>query len=283
MAAVALIAVIVAGSFAYAAKTGASVVIKQNGHVKVMNARVTGISGNTFSASATWGSLIMNWTVNTNDNSNFILNQGSKGSLAQIEVGHMVAFEGTLDGTASTPTVIARMVRDYSVRKVHINSWGVITSLDTAGKKFVATFSEKDKGELTINVADSTKIMKGTRAISISDLNIGDQVQVVGVWDKETKTVNAEKIEVRVQVRHIFEGGKLKTLPGSTTPPASMGVTFGKIDYTITIAVDTAILKNDWTKASLSDFKMGNHIRVSGVADGSTIHATTVRNVSIKK
>ena len=60
-----------------------------------------------------------------------------------------------------------------------------------------------------------------------------------------------------------------------------MAVTFRNIDYTVNLDVDTAVLNKNWGSASQSGFKVGDHIRVYGVADGTTIEATVVRNMNL--
>ncbi len=257
--------------------------IDQNGNMVVRGAEVTSVASSTIGAVTRWGAWNINWTVLTDSSTRFISRTGSLGSIAEIQVGHTINFDGKLVTGASQPTVQAKVVRNLSVRKLHIAPFGVIASIDRAAKKFVLKTGRPERDNITVQVLDTTTITKQGATTTFATLKIGDKVTAVGLWDETTNTLQAKQIKIQVTDQTTFQAGRLKTLTATTTPPTSIVVTFGRFDYTVNIAQDTSVLDRNWARASLANFRVGDHIRVFGAADGTTIDATVVRNVDLPR
>ena len=251
------------------------------GKVLVRGAKVTNIATSTITAVTSWGAASITWIVNIDNSTGIIRRNGGSGSLSEIAKDHIVSFEGQLVTAASQMTVNARVVRDWSVQKAEINPFGVVMSIDSTAKSFVLKTEKREYGDLMVATSENTEFLKLKATTTFSALKAGDKVTVNGLWDRAVNTLQAKRVKIQIEDRRVFEGGQLKSV-ASVTPPTSIVVTFGKFDYTVNVAVDTSVLNEKWLRASLADFKTGNNIRVYGVADGTTIDATVVRNTSLK-
>ncbi|OGZ47745.1 MAG: hypothetical protein A3J55_03770 [Candidatus Ryanbacteria bacterium RIFCSPHIGHO2_02_FULL_45_17b] len=258
-----------------------SLMINENGKVSLQGAKVVSIDGSTINATISWGgSASFAGVIKTDASTEFLRRSGGKTSLSEIMPGHYINVEGMLDTSASKPTVVAKVVRDWSVVKTEINPFGVISSVDAVAKTFV--LKTQERGDIKVSTNEKTVFTKGNAASTFSALKVRDLLSVNGLWEQSTNTLQANHVKVRVQDRRVFEGGRLKTPYTGSGTPATIIVTFGKIDYTVNISSDTSVLNSKWAKVNLSDFKAGDHVRVYGAADGTTIDATVVRDVSLR-
>jgi len=254
--------------------------INHEGRVLVRGAVVTSTATSSINATLSWpNGAKIDWVINTSG-SELVNNSGHKATASEIQNGHVISFNGELTGASGAALAVkARVVRNWSVQKQNINPFGVIQSINSAAKSFV--FKTDKQGSPTVSVSDATVITKGKATTTFATLKVGDLAHVRGLWDRTANTVRADQIKIFVENRQTFENGRLKTLPGASKP-TSMVVTFRNIDYTVNLDVDTAVVNKNWGNANLSAFKAGEHIRVYGVADGTTIEATVVRNMSVK-
>lgn len=256
--------------------------IKDNGRVLVRGAKVTSIATSTINAALTWeGGASISWIVTTDGSTEYMRYHGGKGLFSEFAAGHTISFSGWLV-PASTLTVRADTVKNWSIEKEKINPFGIIQSIDSSAKSFIVKTDEKKLGTITVLTSDATAIFRGKAMTTFAALKVGDRVRATGIWDRVANTLQAEEIKVHVEDRRVFEGGRLKTLPG-TSKPTSMIVTFNKVDYTVNMGADTAVVNKRWESAALADFKLDDHIRVYGVADGITIDATVVRNTDLPR
>lgn len=255
------------------------------GRVLVRGAVVTAVAStstpSTITVTTTKDSMNFTWIVQTDGSTEFIRQQGSRGSIAEVAVGHIISFEGTLVA-ASQLTVKARVIRNWSVRKTESNQFGQVLSVSSAAKSFVLKADERERGNITVLTSDATKFMKGEKATTtFATLKAGDLVQIHGIWDRNANTIQASMVKIRTEPRRVFEGGILKTT-SSSTPPTSIVVTFGRFDYVVNIDTDTAVLNQNWAPVPLSSFMVGHHIRVYGAADGTIIDASVVRDMDLR-
>lgn len=255
---------------------GPSINVQENGHVLVRGAKVTGISGDTITASLNWGVLTGSMQVKTDSSTHFVQRNGGNGSLASIEVGHSISFQGTLDTTSTAPRVHASVVRNWSLQKIHISPFGIIQSINSSAKTFV--LKTQDRGTPTVNVLSTTKILKTKATSSFDALAVGMRVGVKGVWDRTANTIDAEQIKIHMEDQKVLPNGKVKAI--ATSSASSFTAEFGGKDYKVNIAVDTAVINKMWIKIPLTSFQVGDRIRVYGVVDGDEIDATVVRNIS---
>lgn len=253
--------------------------INHSGHILVRGAVVTSMASSTINASLTWpNGAKVDWVINVPE-SEFVNRLDRDAKFSEIQNGHVISFSGELTGGSSSGLAVkAKVVKNWSVQKVKINPFGIIQSINSAAKSFVVQTEER--GSPTVFVSGATEIIKNKATATFEALRVGDRAHVKGLWDRAANTIQAERIKVFVENRRVFENGRLKSLAGTSRPTTAV-VTFKGIDYTINLDVDTAVIKKNWAPVNLSDFEVGDHLRVYGVPDGTTIEATVVRNMNL--
>ncbi len=254
--------------------------LNDNGTVLVRGAKVTAVSGSTINASTTFGSTSLAWVINTDSNTRFARKFGGVSAVSEVSVGDLISVTGSLDMTAATLTVKASTLKDWSIQKQNAAVSGTVASIDASAKTFVVTASEK--GNITVSVSDGTVFLKNdTASATFADLSVGSRVKVSGVLDLNTHVIAANKVMIlMVSEKTTFEG-TLKAVSG-TTLPATLTITVGGVDYTVNVASDTSILSSLWGRSSLTNFRVGDNIRVYGSVNGTTINATVIRDTSIR-
>lgn len=256
--------------------------INHEGRVMARGAVVTSTATSTINATLSWpNGAKIDWVINTQDSPEFVNRLGQRSMFSEFQVGNIISFNGELTGASGAALAVkGRVVKNWSVQKQMINPFGVIQSINSAAKSFV--FKTEERGSPTVFVSDLTVITKQKATTTFASLKVGDLAHVKGIWDRVANTIKADLIKIFVENRQTFGNGRLKTLLG-TAKPTSMVVTFRNIDYTVNLDVDTAVLNKNWGSANLSGFKVGDHIRVYGAADGTTIEATVVRNMNLPR
>lgn len=254
--------------------------LNDNGVILARGAKVVSVSApDTINAALSWGKANINFVVKTDASTKFILRQDGRASFSDIAPGNFITFEGSLINTESALTVKAKIVKNLSILKLSMNLSGTIKNINQEAKTFV--LDAKNKGDVTVIVSDSTEIKKKNSVIKFSDLKTGDIVSVNGLFNSDEKKLQAKKITVSFSNRTVFQNAVLKSLAGTELPTSAI-VRFGKFDYTVNLAADTAVVNSKFLKAKLSDFKAGDHLRIYGLADGRTIAATIIMDLNLK-
>lgn len=256
------------------------ITINSNGYVEVRNAQVVSTASSTVTAASAWGSAKITWKLVTDSKTEIRNQYGVDERLSEVLVGHLISFKGHLDQTVLDLTVKTTWIRDWSVTIKERNANGRVLSIDSGAKKFVVKTDENNN--VNVTVSDATKFLKENASTTFSALKLADAVLVRGIGDTATNTIAASLVRIYQTDRKIWEDGRVKALPVASTTPTSMVVTFQRFDWTVNIAVDTAVINSNWLKIPLSTIKIGDHIRVYGAADVGKIDATVVRDVSVK-
>ena len=199
-----------------------SLTINEHGRVSLQGAKVVSVDGSTINATISWGgSASFAGVIKTDGSTEFLRRSGGKTSLSEIMPGHYINVEGMLDTSASKPTVVAKVVRDWSVVKTEINPFGVVSSIDAVAKTFVLRTEER--GDVKVSTNEKTIFTKANITSTFSTLKVGDMLSVNGLWEQSTNTLQANHVKIRVQNRRVFGGGRLKTpYTSSTTPPLGL-------------------------------------------------------------
>jgi hypothetical protein len=253
--------------------------ITDGGKVLVRGAKVTAISGSTITANTAWGSANVSWNVNTDSNTKYIRRYDGASMFSEIAVGDFISFQGTLvSGTASPMTVTAKTIKDWSIQKKNATFDGTVSSV--SGTTFV--IATKKNGNITVNTSSSTQIMKNSSTGAFADITVGRTVAVTGLYNNLTNVLESSKVIVRIeQPKAMTKEGTLKSIAG-TTAPTTFVLTIDNTDYTVKVASNTSVLTNNWLNASLTNFVVGNKVRVYGVVNtDNTIEATVVRNTNL--
>ncbi|HRH31519.1 MAG TPA: DUF5666 domain-containing protein [Candidatus Paceibacterota bacterium] len=255
--------------------------ITDSGKVLVRGAKVASVSGSTITATTTWGSVAMNWTVTTDSNTKLLRRYGGSSAMTEIAVGDFISFQGNLvTGTASPMTVLAKTIKDWSVQKKNATFEGTVSSI--SGTTFV--LATKKDGNITVSTVAGTQYMKNGSTGAFADIAVNGKVAVTGLYNNLTHTLEASKVSVKttvVQPQAMTKEGKLVSIAG-TTAPTSFVIKSGDTNYTVRVSASTSILKNNWLTASLANFVVDNTVRVYGVVNAdNTIDATVVRNTNL--
>lgn len=261
--------------------------INDNGKTLVRGAKVTAVSGSVITATTTFGTNVMTWTVNTTSNTQFVRKFGGVSSTAEIQVGDFLSFSGMLSTTATGLTVDATIVKDWSIQARNDSFKGTISSIDATTLSFV--LASENRGNITVKTATTTQIKKGNLVITFADLHVGDKIDKTdGLYNNLTLTLTANSVKVKAdqsqgngnQNSQVFEG-TLQSLSATTTP-TTLALMVGGTSYTVNIPTGISILNKNWLITSLTTFQVGDTVRVYGALQSGTtiIDASVVRDAS---
>ena len=93
--------------------------IATTGMTYIQGAEVVSITGPTIVVSTIWNTLILQWTIHTNESyygtrhfgTNFFNRKGERVSLLDIHVGDSITISGDLEANMTTPTIMANTIR----------------------------------------------------------------------------------------------------------------------------------------------------------------------------
>lgn len=130
---------------------------------------------------------------------------------------------------------------------------------------------------------------KNGRSSGLTDVTVGDTVSFRGTLAAASNlAVNATVVknwskDKQVIQKHTFEGSVQSV--ASSSVPTSFVLKSGNTNYTVNVAQNTLVLRNNWTLLGLGSIKVGDTVRVYGSVqtnNTSVIDALVVRDVSIK-
>src|SRR3989344_1367036 len=197
-------------------------------------------------------------------------------------------------GAASdSGNIKAKVLKNHSIYLT--NTRGVVGNIKSIyPEKKIFFFSWKNK-DYNVKVDANTKIIiPGIKAkAALAYLKVGDRVQGRAVYNSLTQTYLAKMIVAsrRGSVNLLKKTAKMVNKTGtiskieSTTLPATIEATKGGITYKINITDTTVIVRKHFGKSDLSEFKVGDKIRVIGkfiTLDKTEINAQVLKNDSLK-
>lgn len=255
--------------------------INDNGSVLVRGAKVTAISGSLISASTTFGTSSIAWTIDGSAVSKVTRRYGGNGTVADIQVGDYLGFNGSLTSTTTGFAVKATSLKDWSIRVRNSSFSGTISSVTNTS--FVLTTN--DNKAVTINTDANTKITRGDMTVAFNALVVGTKVvKTEGLYNNTANTLAAKTIRLYADPllsKRTFEGTLTGTV-SATLPATFTFVSEGKT-YTVNVPTGISILNKHWMQVPLSTFQTNDTIRVYGIVQASNtsvIDATVVRNAT---
>lgn len=255
--------------------------INDNGSVLVRGAKVTAISGSIISASTTFGTSTIAWTIDASSISKVIRRYGGNGTIADVQIGDYISFNGALTTTASGFSVKATSLKDWSIQVKNSSFSGTISSI--TGTSFVLTTAENKT--ITVNTDANTKITRGDTTVAFSALVVGDKIsKTEGLYNNTANTLAAKSIRLYndpLLAKRTFEGN-LTSVVGAL-PPTTFTFESESKTYTVNVPAGISILSKNWMQIPLSSFQTNDTIRVYGMiqaANTSMIDATVVRNAT---
>jgi hypothetical protein len=171
--------------------------INDNGKVLVRGAEITAISGTTITAKNMFGSYAMIWTVRTDTDTKFVRKHGGASVVSELSVGDFMSFSGAFDTTATTPTVNASLIKDWSIQKLDQVLTGEVKSVNTGALSFV--LNTEKKGDVSVLTNTSTTFTNGTTTGNLANVVVGVKAKVRGVWNSTTNILTATSVKVLVE------------------------------------------------------------------------------------
>ena len=196
-------------------------------------------------------------------------------------------------GAASdSGNIKAKVLKNHSIYLTNTKGvFGNIKSIDDANNAFVFTWKDKD---YNAKVDANTKIIiPGIKAkAKLADLKVGDRAQGRAVYSSLTQTYLAKHIVVarrgavdllKKAAKTVNKTGTISKIEGTVLPAVLKATKDGKI-YKINVTSKTVITRKHFGKSDLSEFKVGDKIRVIGKynANTMTITALVLKNDSLK-
>jgi hypothetical protein len=259
--------------------------ITKDGKVKIEGVKVMQLAGQTIFTRLYWGDAFVRLTVKTGNNTVFYRATGEKTQLSEIAIDDILNLEGELEPGGSALIVIPTIVRNVSVEKEQLTLSGKVTSVDVGSGRF--SMNSKSKGAVIVAVGTTTEFIKGSRAIDLSRIKVGDTIkQTSGDFDYKTKTLNARAVNVFVDMNTFkpktFEG-VISSIAGNTLP-TSLSIKISGQIYTVYLNNNSSVLNKEKKATTLSRFEEGDKVRLYGAireADELLIDAEVIRNMDL--
>lgn len=177
------------------AKIGVS--IGNDGGVLVRGAKVTGVSSSTITADTSWGSSVLGWIVETDNDTEFIAPKEEHSGVANIAVGDVVSFSGKLDTEHAGFAVDADVVKDWTNAHIATKISGIVTAINSTVGSFTV-----QSGDSTTTVQTSSSTDFGGVITSFADLVLNAKVKITGFFDATSSVFTAEEVEVKTELRN---------------------------------------------------------------------------------
>jgi len=155
--------------------------------VLIKAAKITSIGSNLLNISIFGYS----YKIDISTNAKVLRQTWGVSSIDEFSVGDVVNVWGYLD-SGDNYLIHAQTIRDLSIQKMHGVFKGTIDSINSTDKTFV--LKTEERGNQTVIVSDSTKIIGGITTGSFPDLQVSLPVVVRGVWNKTLSKIQAEVI-----------------------------------------------------------------------------------------
>jgi len=212
-----------------------------------------------------------------------------KSNLTEFALGDDVEIWGK---PIDSGNIQAKILKNHSIYLTNTKGvFGNIKSIDADNNTLVFNWKNKD---YNVKVdADTKIIIPGIKAkAKLADLKVGDRAQGRAVYNSLAQTYLAKHIVVirrdgvdllKKAAKTVNKTGVLSKIEGAVLPAVLEMTKDGKV-YKINITSKTVITRKHFGKSDLSEFKVGDKIRVIGKynADTMTITALVLKNDSLK-
>jgi len=236
-------------------------------HLNSWTGTVSSVSGNMFTLAANNGATYTVDASAAKTHRRF----GAMMQVADIQAGDSVVVKGTADGS----TIKAAVIRDTSLQAKNGVFSGKVTAV--SGSSF--TVQTGSRGSQTVNTDSSTVFKKNGQAATISDVMVGSQVRVTGVWDKTNNNISAKFVNVVVRMARINISASLSSVDTSAN---TLSVTASN-NTTYTIDLSKAKIVNKLGgKIALSDLVVSDNLKIRGShqVSSTSIMAMSIRDMS---
>lgn len=174
------------------AKIGVS--INSDGGVLVRGAEVTDVSSSTITAHTSWGSAVLDWIVETDNDTEFVAVKEKDGGSADIAVGDIVSFSGKLDTEHAGFAVNADVVKDWTNSHIATKINGIVTAINSTVGSFTV-----QSGDSTTTVQTSSSTEFDGAISSFADLVLNAKVKITGFFNATNSVFTAEEVEAKTE------------------------------------------------------------------------------------
>lgn len=269
----------------YLVSAGTTVSIDADGKTTVAGLKVVQIAGPTLFTRMTWGDAYVRLTVKAGEKTEILRGTGEKTTVSEIVVGDVLNIDGVLESGGNTMTLIPKKIIDISIQKNQAVMSGTVTNVNISDNKVY--FLTKKNEVVTMLASSTILVQKGSRLIAPTSIVAGDKLtEVVGEYDRSTKTIVANKVTVYLD-KSLYKAkqfkAKLVSIPTAENT-AQMNVKIAGSTYKVQLSNDTKILNSLGKPTTFNRFDVGDDLVVSGArqeSDDLIINATSVKNISL--
>lgn len=193
--------------------------------------------------------------------------------LSDIKVGDHVSVEARVNADKSLTALRIEVGNDQGDGNNHnsVELTGVIASISTGSINVTAGGKS-----VVVNISTTTVLRHGSTTLSISDLKVGNQVEVQGALNTDGSIA-----ATLIQVEDTGNAGHPETVEfdGTVTAVSATSLTVKAEGTSVTVALtSTTTVTNGDHAGSISDLKVGQRVEVKAnrLADNSLV-ATQVR------
>lgn len=169
--------------------------INERGKVEMQKGEVTSVDS--LAGSFRVRIWTMEWTVLTGGETRILARDGRTITLADMRAGDRVKVKGNIK-IGALMTMTARQVVDGSAMQFKREATGTIVAADLLARTFVLELRSGHR--MTVAVTDATRIEDEEGddfgISTFADLNVGDKVEVKGIFSERTNILTATKIEL---------------------------------------------------------------------------------------
>ena len=244
--------------------------IKTDGTMAVRSAKVDQVLSTTLFLTTKWGAMALRWTMKTDASTKVVKRYGGNALVSDIRIGDYLDVDGDFFVGSDFFGLTAKSIKDWSLMEEAETFSGKIIEYN-ADNFMLQTPAQN----ITVQPATSTRIKKGTVAISWSRLKKGDTVVLAdGVYDYAKNTLTASQIIV-FQPLSPFAARNYEGVGG--------------VEYSVRLSEKTAVQKKNRAPAELSRFVAGDIVRFYGplrqeeniVRDELIVDTEIVRNLNL--
>lgn len=240
---------------------------------------LTAISGTTLPAVLTVQSGVTTYTVNVTSSTVLVRLFNGPSTLEEFAISDLLRVEGTVTGT----TIDATKIKNLSIQRKSSFFWGMILSIDSTNKTF--TLDPQHRRSLpdqTVITTASTKFFQGNRQGEFSDLVVGMNVRVVGLWRKSLNRITADRILIK-----LTEINGRVTAVDCTAKTMTVVTNKGKKSehsWAVNLTDKTVVRDKNLNQITCIDVKVNHRVHVRGLKTGTlTMNALQIWDRGAKK
>ncbi len=194
-------------------ESATGVMLGANNTLRVLNAKVSSVSNGDISASAPFGNSSLNFVIKSTADTKLngkVLGSNAGSVYANLKSGDKVSFVGTIgSSTSSSITVNAVHVISSALYTGNVppdkTSWkGEVKAINASDSSF--TLDLKNGKTAKVVLASGAVVTVDGSVKALSDLKVGDDVEVTGTINSDGSVVTASKVTT-ITMKNVDDNG----------------------------------------------------------------------------